>query len=488
MSPIVRTMFDLRQSPQLQRELPGIVAAFDHKAMGRQLEATLFGGDSAYVLRDCEVDQATLVASEGCIVRYEVSLRDRGSKSKRKMFVTGRVFPDARSCTCYMQDKVAPVADKARRRGKLAGLAAPVAELVSLQMVVYAFPIDPELPALLDATEPAPLAGPLMQAATFLDGEARGDDCQIEVVDYGRLRRCTLRYTFEARDRKGVSQRLVVYGKVAGDGSGARAHEAITSLHERVSAGEKPDFRIPRSFGYYENLQLLLLEAIPGSSEIGGALKAKLKGEDANGRVPSLDKMIEVCGSIAAALHGADLALGRRRPLEGELDALGRRLQDVGRLSPELARELMPLFEKLQRSSGGSRALEACLNHGDFTTGQVLFDGGDAGLIDFDSLCQAEPALDIGQFLAYLRVAALKKQTVSEDAVVLFDELEDRLLEAYVAACRGRPVDKDALRARMTLYKVASLLRRALRSWEKFKENRVRGALRLLYREVARLY
>jgi hypothetical protein len=110
-------------------------------------------------------------------------------------------------------------------------------------MVVYAFPIDPELPALLGATDRARLAAPLAEAARYLGGEARGNDCRIDVVDYGRLRRCTLRYTIDARDRKGASQRLVVYGKVAGDGSGvapmrrlARCVSALPPLRTRTSA------------------------------------------------------------------------------------------------------------------------------------------------------------------------------------------------------------------------------------------------------------
>jgi hypothetical protein len=219
---------------------------------------------------------------------------------------------------------------------------------------------------------------------------------------------------------------------------------------------------------------------------IGDTLKATLKGGDIDARLPSLEKDgrgVRLHRRRAARLR---LSLGPHRPLEGELDALGRRLQDGWRLSPELARELMPLLEKLQASAGGSRALEACLNHGDFTTGQVLFDGGDAGLIDFDSLCQAEPALDMGQFFAYLRVAALKKQTESVEATALVDDLGNRLLEAYVAACGAR-LSGDELWSRVPLFEVASLFRRVLRSWEKFKEKRVRGGLGLLNREMARL-
>ena len=49
-----------------------------------------------------------------------------------------------------------------------------------------------------------------------------------------------------------------------------------------------------------------------------------------------------------------------------------------------------------------------CLCHGDFKYAQVFFDGDAVGLVDLDNVCQAEPALDLGQFFAYLRTQARK--------------------------------------------------------------------------------
>ena len=46
--------------------------------------------------------------------------------------------------------------------------------------------------------------------------------------------------------------------------------------------------------------------------------------------------------------------------------------------------------------------------HGDFYPSQVLFDGPTTGLVDFDTVCLAEPALDLGSFTGHLAVAVRK--------------------------------------------------------------------------------
>src|SRR3712207_8430077 len=61
------------------------------------------------------------------------------------------------------------------------------------------------------------------------------------------------------------------------------------------------------------------------------------------------------------------------------------------------------LFRSLGEAAAECDPLPLVPSHGDLTPGQILFDGARPGLLDFDTVCQAEPALDLGQFLAYLR-------------------------------------------------------------------------------------
>jgi hypothetical protein len=72
------------------------------------------------------------------------------------------------------------------------------------------------------------------------------------------------------------------------------------------------------------------------------------------------------------------------------------------------------------------------LSHGDFTAGQVLLDGVDqVGLVDTDTLCLAEPALDVGRFLAYLHVTGVRR---SRAAWPLLADLTALFVDAYLDA------------------------------------------------------
>jgi aminoglycoside phosphotransferase (APT) family kinase protein len=102
------------------------------------------------------------------------------------------------------------------------------------------------------------------------------------------------------------------------------------------------------------------------------------------------------------------------------------------------------------------------LAHGDLTPSQLLFDGRRVGLLDFDKLCQAEPALDLGRFLAYLRFALTKRGAQSTE------NLATRFIESY-----GDQGGQPAPAARVDAYEICSLVRMAARSWLQLKPARL---------------
>jgi len=105
--------------------------------------------------------------------------------------------------------------------------------------------------------------------------------------------------------------------------------------------------------------------------------------------------------------------------------------------------------------------------------------------VDFDSVCQAEPALDVGQFLAYLRMACMKPAgTTAREASTLANQLSRRFLTAYLTAT-GNRWDTAHLVERSSIYKVVSLLRRTIHSWMKFKTRRVEAAISALQEETS---
>ena len=88
----------------------------------------------------------------------------------------------------------------------------------------------------------------------------------------------------------------------------------------------------------------------------------------------------------------------------------------VERFSPDLGAGSSPGCIRWRARRNG-HVPQLCFGHGDYTYTQLIFDGTSSGLVDFDTICRAEPALDLGQFLAYSRLAVLKARKESRRAI-----------------------------------------------------------------------
>jgi len=488
---LTEAQLDPLASPALRQALPGVVGAFDEQLVQAALQSALFGPSRPNLtIERCEIDQATYVPDPCCIIRYLLTLRDSASDTSHELLVSGHVFPDQDACAAYVRDGLSPLVARMAEREEIALFAAPVAMIDALHMAVYAFPLDADLPSLLRATDRRALAPLLSEALQELQGPGFAvEDCRVELVDYGRQQRATLRYHISGRAAgAAMAEDAIVYGKLTGDGSGALAGPISTTLRDwqpQSPIGYR--FNVPQVLAWRPELHLSLLEAIPGESLIGDALKAQLRGKPAASGAMSIEQMIDACARIAATLHTSGSQLGRRRTVDDELESLRRELAYLQPISPELGARLAAWLDQITQIAAQSQPLPLCFNHGDFTYGQLLFDGSSSGLVDFDSVCQAEPALDLAQFLTYLRVASLKSKLTPEATGALIEQLGRRFLDTYAGAVGGSSDDSRQLAERVAIYKSLSLIRRTMRSWQKFKPSRIESALSLLVEELAGL-
>ena len=399
--------------------------------------------------------------------------------------VIGRVFQDRDASAVYLRDMLAPADERMRGREELAPFARPAALLEGLNMTVHVFPIDGELPTIGEATDRRRMIKIL--SATLpdaLEGHFTIHDCRVELAHYGRQHRCTLRYTLDGTIEDGAAARQVVYGKVAADGSGERTVPVIAALRERLAEGDGANpINIPRVLGFRHDLQLLLLEAIPGKPQVARLLKARLAGEE---NTPALEDSIAACGRIAAAMHTSGIGLGRRRTLDDELAWSSQSIQALARVSPDLGAQLGAWHAHIAAYARRAAPLDLCFSHGDFTYTQLIFDGAGSGLVDFDTVCQAEPVLDLGQFLAYQRLAILKDQRAeSPMPAATTEQLCARFLDTYIAAAGCASAEEQRLRLRVHVYEILMLLRLAVHSWQKLKVSRLAHAITLLEERIA---
>jgi hypothetical protein len=465
--------------PQLLRELPGLETAFDEAAMRAQLQDALFGGSaSRWTLDRCEPDRPLFLAGEGCTLQYDCRVRDAADGELLDPIVIGRVFPDGASCAQYMRQKLVPLVERVRHRPDLATFANPAAMIEPLHAVVHVWPLDGELPTLVDATDPRTMARVLGQA---LAGRFPIQGCRIELVSYRRRSRCVLRYTLTGRAlASGEVPRRVIYGKLTPRGDQALYGNTLVKLKahfERRRDGER--ITIPRSLGWRPELGLALLEEVPGEAKVGTALRGRLKAKPAKDGA-TLEQMLAGCARVAAALHGSGLAVGRARSLDDRLADLGTELEVVRMFSPEFAERAAGWLDRVGTYARASAVLPYRLCHGDFKYAQVFFDGDAVGLVDLDNVCQAEPALDLGQFTAYLRTQARKTERDASVPATLEHELCERFFADYAAAMGLGAEDAQALRARSALHEVVSLVRVAAHSQQKLKQARLDSASELI--------
>src|SRR5687767_10780937 len=300
------------------------------------LQAALFGENPSHTVDQCTPTRPLYVPGEYCLIRYRVRATNLASGDVVEPIVMGRVFADRSACTAYMSARLVPLAARMRNRPEMAAFAAPAAMIDALSMVVHVWPIDGELPTLVEATDPARMIDvfretlPAAQSEPFVV-----DDCRIELVSYRRRQRCVLRYTIAGHAQGSDEVRhLVVYGKVTAFGDQALNGRMIEMLRDRIAEpAARHGFTLPRSLGSRPDLQLALLEAIPGKAWIGPALKARLRGRTEPGAL-SLEVMVATCGEVAAMLHASGVKLGRPRSLDDELAGLRGQIAMVRQFAP----------------------------------------------------------------------------------------------------------------------------------------------------------
>lgn len=459
-------------SPELHRLLPGLRQALDADHARHMLQETLFVRRGREVIERCRPGKALYAGPDDCRLRYALDLRNVITGRPWSATMVGRLFSTPAAATAYAQGHVAPIAARMDGRSEVEPFTALYAEIPAAALVVHPFPVDPALPTLVEATDPRVVTDILRSAGDATRRDRATRCLAVEVIRYPRRDRCVLRYAVDGRGPIYGP----IYAKVYADGSADRVRRALGVLRHELPQAGNPPLRVPACLGYRPELRLVLLDEVRGAPALPALLRGAAGG-DASAEERARSE-VTTAARVLATVHACASPPGRPRTLEGDLVALGRELAVLRPVVPEFAARVATLLGHLAAAASQGPILEPCCAHGDYTPGQLLVDGSQRGLVDVDTLCLAEPALDVGQFLAYLRVA------LSGPGTRLGGDLGERFLEAYVDGA-GLVGDRArALRTRARVYQVLSLARVAVRGWLQLKAHRVHAALTVLSQEA----
>jgi hypothetical protein len=315
-----------------------------------------------------------------------------------------------------------------------------------LGIAVQKFPADASLPALAascDTTPHSPLWRALQVAAQT---QLHDQGWQLTVanadpVRYKPASRCVIRYRLQLTHRTTSEQKtLTIFGKVYADAEQASHVQSLQQqLYQeqtKANAFETHTFSIERGFkcisgdlsllpcplGMLASLGLTLNEAIqPTTKPLATekwttlrtgtrALQPQLEVER-GGTIRQIvipEEELRLTGQALARLHCSTVK-PKDAPRTGAKEA--KRARDRAALiaarNPAQADEVQTLAQQLASQLETLQPDSYLPAHGGFKASQLLFHSHRVFVVDFDGFCLADPALDVGYFLAYLRPSGL---------------------------------------------------------------------------------
>lgn len=323
------------------------------------------------------------------------------------------------------------------------------------------FPSDPDLPTLATMLDPRHALHVLMRDAPELSMQLSrrpGLRCDAAVVHHPRTGACVVRYDISGSE--GVLRRVYakVYSSATQARSSAAAHGAVGG---RMLRGA-PTVRLPRLLGLDLDTRTVFIESLGPSDP------------------PRTGVTPQEAARVLRTVHETPAPPGL--PEMGLQDEVGRvrtELAVVRTRWPELADEVEVHVDAVAESLQQGTAATSVLSHGDFTPAQLLRVTPDViGLIDLDTLTRAEPAVDLGRFLAY---STLRQARFESPGRPVGGRASDAVCALrHEVLCAYGPLRGDGDLARVHAQERVQLALIALRATRRFKEERARLALALL--------
>jgi hypothetical protein len=353
---------------------------------------------------------------------------------------------------------------------------------------VQEFPVDPKLPHLDTVMAPAehPDLAAVLEAtarrAHDVPPEQRLLDIAATPVRYKPGDRCVLRYRLRFGSPAAVpSTRTLIAKLYREQGEAKAADDLLTRLHSQAGLAWTA-----RPLGVVPGLPLALTEDLGGSRDAVPALS----GLDVVH--PGSDDALDVVRRAAhalAELHTSGLDTGdlSRRAGAEEVGKAAKRGRLIEQYVPDLAPVVRDVTDDLCATLAGLPADTLRPGHGSYKPSQLMVREGAVFLVDFDQFCRADPALDVGYFLAYLRPAGLWYRRAGRRA--WFEAAADAFRTTYLQRLteRGESADTCAgVARRAPVFEAALLLKIAARRANRLHSPRP-GEVAAMLDEVAGL-
>ncbi len=347
----------------------------------------------------------------------------------------------------------------------------------------------PSLPILTDPERARELLERSIRAASPAYRDLRIESCEPKVMRYTPGSRCTILYrlTYPAglAERRGWPE--LVVAKTYRGGKGRHAYAGMRALWDAPFA-KSGGVALAEPLAFLPDLNVLVQGPIREEQTLQRLIETAVRRGS-----PETDEALAMFVSKTAAglagLHRSGVRFGDVRTWDDELAEVRGVVDTLASAVPPIAEAAAPLLAWLEARAAGVPADPVATAHGTFRPGQVLLHQGEIGFIDFDSFCQAEPALDLSLFLRRTKDIALSAPDAeggpsgrATQAALLAraEAICEHFLREYEA---HNPVSRE----RIALWEALDLFTLVLHSWTKVKPERLSNAMFALEHHLHKL-
>jgi hypothetical protein len=326
------------------------------------------------------------------------------------------------------------------------------------------------MPRLTDPIESRALLEEGIRTSSPEHADLRIESCTPEVLSYKPGSRCTLRYhlTYPPELAERGWPTNVIAKTYRKDSKGRNAYEGMLALW-RSSLASGDAVTLAEPLAYIPELKIMVQGTIAGAQSLEDLLKSAL-ATNSQQAMEELYGYMRKTALALAAFHQSGVRHGQTVQLSERFAELRDLIARLIIPAPELAGAVEPLLARLEALAAAQPADAAVPTHGTFNPEQVLIDGQQIGIIDFDDFCMAEPALDVALFRAAIKdigMNALDESMAGNREIRLarlarLDLIGEEFLSEYE---KHAPI----ARQRVALWEAWSYLRDALHFWIKVK-------------------
>lgn len=280
-----------------------------------------------------------------------------------------------------------------------------------------------DIPNLATALDPTRMQKPLATIAGYIDGQAH--DVKVtrcELVRHKPKRRCMVRYDLLVSN-SGFLQRYSLLGKIRARSYDHKTYQLTRRLWQSEFGPHGLDaIRVPQPVGAIPELHMWL-QRVVGAQTVTEQLECADAAE-----------LCRIAAATVAKLHKSGPLAGKVHSTGNEIAILKKNLEFAKASIPRLAGRI----ERIEQACGNLAARLKPLNqttiHRDFYPDQILVRDRAAWLLDLDLCSFGDPAIDIGNFLAHLQEASLRRYGHLHG----YAHLENAFLSGYESATGSR--------------------------------------------------